>query len=82
MGSPNEEKEDEGLNGSGVKGEAESLVLTSQLTGGTWTESSEETGSDEQTVDSWKRAWEVTSMLKAKIEMIKVRGPDSTVGVT
>ena len=31
---------------------------------------------------SWKRVWNVISMLKARIEMIKVRAPDSTVGVT
>ena len=72
MGSPSEEKENGGLNGGVGKKEAELPAMTRELSGGTLAESREEAGPDGQTVDSWKRAGEVTSRLKARIEMMKV----------
>lgn len=73
MGSPSEEKENGGLNVGGGKREAETPVVTSQIGGGGLTDGRGEMGSDEQTVDSWKRAGEVTSRLKARIEMMKAK---------
>lgn len=81
MGSPSEEKENGGLSGGVGKREAEMPVLTRQLSGGTLAEGREETGLDGQTVDSWKRAGEVTSRLKARIEMMKVCVSHSAVGM-
>lgn len=72
MGSPSEEKENGGLNGGVGKREAEMPVPTRELGGGTLADGREEAGQDGQTVDSWKRAGEVTSRLKARIEMMKV----------
>ena len=72
LGSPSEEKENGGLNGAGGKREADMPVITRELSGGTLAEGREEVGADGQTVDSWKRAGEVTSRLKARIEMMKV----------
>ena len=72
LGSPSEEKENGGLNGAVGKREAEMPVTTRELGGGTLAEGREEVGADGQTVDSWKRAGEVTSRLKARIEMMKV----------
>ena len=72
LGSPSEEKENGGLNGATGKKEAEVPVITRDLGGGTLAEGREEVGADGQTVDSWKRAGEVTSRLKARIEMMKV----------
>ena len=72
LGSPSEEKENGGLNGATGKKEAEVPVITRDLGGGTLAEGREEVGADVQTVDSWKRAGEVTSRLKARIEMMKV----------
>ena len=72
LGSPSEEKENGGLNGAAGKREAEMPVITRELSGGTLAEGREEVGADGQTVDSWKRAGEVTSRLKARIEMMKV----------
>lgn len=73
MGSPSEEKENGGLNGGVGKREAEMPFMTRELSGGTLAEGREEAGADGQTVDSWKRAGEVTSRLKARIEMMKVK---------
>lgn len=73
MGSPSEEKENGGLSGAVAKKEAELPAMTRELSGGTLAEGREDAGSDGQTVDSWKRAGEVTSRLKARIEMMKVR---------
>lgn len=78
MGSPSEEKENGFLNGDVGKREAEMPVLKRELSGGTLAEGREETGPDGQTVDSWKRAGEVTSRLKARIEMMKVCVSPST----
>ena len=72
LGSPSEEKENGGLNGASGKREADMSVITRELSGGTLAEGREEIGVDGQTVDSWKRAGEVTSRLKARIEMMKV----------
>lgn len=72
MRSPSEEKENGGLDGDAGKREAEMPSLGGELSGGTLAEGKEEPGSDGQTVDSWKRAGEVTSRLKARIEMMKV----------
>ena len=72
MHSPSEEKENGGLDGDTGKREAEVPSLRRELSGGTLAEGREESGSDGQTVDSWKRAGEVTSRLKARIEMMKV----------
>ena len=74
-GSPSEEKENGGLNGAIGKREAEMPVATREVGGGTLAEGREEGGADGQTVDSWKRAGEVTSRLKARIEMMKVCTP-------
>ena len=82
MGSPSEEKENGGLNVGGGKREGETPVVTSQLGGGGLTDGRGEMGSVEQTVDSWKRAGEVTSRLKARIEMMKVRVSDPTICVS
>ena len=71
LGSPSEEKENGGLNGAAGKRETEMPVVTRELGGGTLAEGREEVGADGQTVDSWKRAGEVTSRLKARIEMMK-----------
>lgn len=81
MGSPSEEKENGGSNGDVGKREAEMPLVTRELSGGTLAEGREETGPDGQTVDSWKRAGEVTSRLKARIEMMKVCVSHSVVGV-
>ena len=72
MGSPSEEKENGGLNGGVGKKDADMPMMTRELSGGTLAEGREETGPDGQTVDSWKRAGEVTVRLKARIEMMKV----------
>lgn len=72
MHSPSEEKENGGLDGDAGKREAEIPLLKREVSGGTLAEGREESGSDGQTVDSWKRAGEVTSRLKARIEMMKV----------
>ena len=72
MGSPSEEKENGGLNGGVGKRDAEMPVVSTQLSGGILADGREETEADGQTVDSWKRAGEVTSRLKARIEMMKV----------
>ena len=72
MHSPSEEKENGGLDGDAGKREAEMPSLRRELSGGTVAEGREESASDGQTVDSWKRAGEVTSRLKARIEMMKV----------
>ena len=81
MGSPSEEKENGGLNGDVGKKEAEMPVMTGELGGGPLAEGRGETGPDGQTVDSWKRAGEVTSRLKARIEMMKVCASHSVTGV-
>lgn len=81
MGSPSEEKENGGLNGGVGKKEAEVPFMTRELSGGTLAEGREEAGMDGQTVDSWKRAGEVTSRLKARIEMMKVCVSHSVEGV-
>ncbi|CAD6588941.1 MAG: Cytoskeleton associated protein 5 [Alectoria sarmentosa] len=73
MGSPSEEKENGGLNGGVGKKEAEPPVIIRELGGGALAEGREETAPDGQTVDSWKRAGEVTSRLKARIEMMKAK---------
>lgn len=73
MDSPSEEKENGGLTGGVGKREAEMPLMTRELSGGTLAEGREETGPDGQTVDSWKRAGEVTSRLKARIEMMKAK---------
>lgn len=73
MGSPNEEKENGGLNGDTGTREVELPVMARELSGGTLAEGREETAPDGQTVDSWKRAGEVTSRLKARIEMMKAK---------
>ncbi len=70
--SPSEEKENGGLNGGVGKRDAEMPVVSTQLGGGILADGREETEADGQTVDSWKRAGEVTSRLKARIEMMKV----------
>ncbi len=70
--SPSEEKENGGLNGGVGKRDAEMPVVSTQLSGGILADGREETEADGQTVDSWKRAGEVTSRLKARIEMMKV----------
>lgn len=72
MGSPSEEKENGDLNGDVGKREAGMPVVTKKLSGETLAGGREELGPDGQTVDSWKRAGEVTSRLKARIEMMKV----------
>ena len=71
-GSPSEEKENGGLNGGVGKKDAEMPTLTRELSGGMLAEGREEAVPDGQTVDSWKRAGEVTSRLKARIELMKV----------
>ena len=76
-GNPSEEKENGGLNGFVGKRDAGMPVTTRELTGGTLTEGREDVGTDGQTVDSWKRAGEVTNRLKARIEMMKVCLSDS-----
>ena len=81
MRSPSEEKENGGLDGDAGKREVEMPPLRRELSGGTLAEGREETGADGQTVDSWKRAGEVTSRLKARIEMMKVRVSHSVFGV-
>ena len=72
MGSPSEEKENGGLNGGVGKKEAELPAVTRELGGGMLAEGREEAGPAGQSVDSWKRAGEVTSKLKARIELMKV----------
>ena len=73
MGSPSEEKENGGLHNDVGKREAAARpVVTGELGGGALAEGREENAPDGQTVDSWKRAGEVTSRLKARIEMMKV----------
>ena len=72
MSSPSEEKENGDLNGAAEKRDAEMPPMTRELSGGALAEGKGETGPDGQTVDSWKRAGEVTSRLKARIEMMKV----------
>ena len=72
MGSPSEEKENGDLYGGLGKREAEMPAVTRELSGATLAGGREEVGPDGQTVDSWKRAGEVTSRLKARIEMMKV----------
>lgn len=79
MHSPSEEKENGGLDGDAGKSDAEMPPLRKGYSGQTSTEGREETGSDGQTVDSWKRAGEVTSRLKARIETMKVCIPLSVV---
>lgn len=72
MHSPSEEKENGSLDVDAANSEADMPPLASKFSGQALTEGREEAGSDGQTVDSWKRAGEVTSRLKARIEMMKV----------
>ena len=81
MGSPSEEKENGGLSGVAEKREMEMPLTSRGLNDGTLAEDREETGQDGQTVDSWKRAGEVTSRLKARIEMMKVCVSCSLIGM-
>ena len=82
LGSPSEEKENGDVNGAVGKKEAEMPVITRELGGGTLAEGRDDVGADGQTVDSWKRAGEVTSRLKARIEMMKVCVPLISITVT
>lgn len=71
MGSPSEEKENGSLDGPTGKKPS----LSRDLSGGTLTSGRTEDGGaagNGQGVDSYKRAAEVTSQLKARIEMMKV----------
>ena len=73
MGSPSEEKENGGLNGAVGKKDAEMPAVTREVGAGNFSaEGREEAVPAGQTVDSWKRAGEVTNKLKARIEMMKV----------